>query len=618
MERRLAAIMAADVVGYSRLMERDEAGTLERLQDNRRRLVLPQLEKHGGRIVKLMGDGSLVEFASVVAAVNCALAIQQAMAEAAPSGPEEQAIRYRIGINLGDVIVDGTDLYGEGVNVAARLEQLAPPGGVALSQTVRDHVQGRIAASFTDLGEHVVKSEERPIRVYSVWSENQARTGAAPEAGGSRPALSICVLPFTNMSGDPEQEYFSDGITEDIITDLSKVSALFVVSRSTAFTFKGKPVDIGKIARQLRVTHIMEGSVRKAGGRVRITAQLIDGSSDGHIWAERYDRDFSDIFSLQDEISQAIVAALKIKLLPDEKKAITNRSTNDPAAYQSYLMGRHYQTLHGARNLEIAIRFCRRAVEIDANYARAWALIALCQADLHYRGKVEESGLAAAERALAIDPNLSDAYAAKGRVLSELGRFAEAVAAHERSVELEPDSFDVQYYYARTCAHEGRHEAAIVHYERAAELLPTDFLALGLAAQSYLSLGREEEARDRSQQAFARVEETVKRQPDNAQAMFHGAVGLAYLGEKERAKDWAQRALILEPEDLVGQYNIACVYAHLGEVEQALDLLEACLAKMAPEAILWTRNDSDFTCLHGHPRYEALIERGMARLEATR
>jgi adenylate cyclase len=618
MERRLAAILAADVVGYSRLMEVDEAGTLERLQANRRALVLPQIEKHGGRVVKLMGDGSLVEFGSVVAAVACALAIQDAMALTELNRGEGQRIRYRIGINLGDVIVDGNDLYGEGVNVAARLEALAPPGGIALSQTVRDHVAGKIAASFADLGEHVVKSNERPIRVFAVRS-GQSRPepqGASVEAGPARTraAIAICVLPFANMSGDPEQEYFSDGITEDIITDLSKVSALFVVSRNTAFTFKAKPVDVGQLSRQLNVSHILEGSVRKAGGRVRITAQLIDGSSDGHVWAERYDRDLSDIFSLQDEISQAIVAALRVKLLPDEKRAIQNRSTNNPEAYQNYLMGRHYQTLHGTQNLEIAIRFCRRAVEIDPDYARAWALIAVCQADLHYRGRSDESGLAAAEKALSLDSTLADAYAAKGRVLSELGRFEEALVAHEESMRLDPDSYDVRYYYARTCAQVGRHEQAVVHYDRASELLENDFLAIGLACQSYESLGRHEEAHARMHEAFKRIEKVLQRQPGNAQAVFHGTVILAYLGEKERAKEWAARALILEPDDTVGQYNIACAFAQMGEAEQALELLEICHQMMPAEAVHWTKNDSDLTSLHDHPRYRELIRRGEERL----
>src|SRR6266487_2871874 len=383
MQRRLTAILSADVVGYSGLMEADEAGTLERLKANRIRIFDPLVAAEGGRVVKLMGDGALVEFGSVVAAVNCALAIQDATARAGPELAEAKRIRYRIGINLGDVIVDGDDIYGEGVNVAARLQALAPIGGVAVSLTVRDQVAGKAACTFEDLGEFTVKNIERPVHVFAVHSTQGTEREETKAEVRSR--VSICVLPFANMSGDPEQEYFSDGISEDIITDLSKVSALWVAARNTAFTFKGKHVDAPQIARQLKVSHLLEGSVRKAGGRVRITAQLIDGATGGHIWAERYDRDLNDIFALQDEISQAIVAALKLKLLPEEKKAIEQRGTTNPEAYKLYLMARQYSVtgnIGNARRSEAIIRLCQRATEIDPDYAHAWALMANAQGTL--------------------------------------------------------------------------------------------------------------------------------------------------------------------------------------------------------------------------------------------
>src|SRR5262245_15370869 len=312
MQRRLTAILSADVADYSALMEADEAGTLDRLKSHRAEIFDPGVAAHGGRTVKLMGDGALVEFPSVTDAVTCALAIQDATRRAEQDRPAALAIRYRIGINLGDVIVAGDDIYGDGVNVASRLQAIAPVGGIALSGTVRDHVAGKVQCEFEDLGEHTVRNLQRPVHVYVLRPAGTVTT--ARQSSAPRQA-SICVLPFVNMSGDPEQEYFSDGISEDIITDLSKVSALWVAARNTAFTFKGKPVDIPQVVRQLNVSHVLEGSVRKAGGRVRISAQLIDGATGGHVWAERYDRDLKDIFALQDEISEAIVGALKLKLL---------------------------------------------------------------------------------------------------------------------------------------------------------------------------------------------------------------------------------------------------------------------------------------------------------------
>ena len=375
MQRKLTAILSADVVGYSGLMEADETGTLERLKANRTRIFDPHVTIHAGRLFKLMGDGALVEFSSVIAAVNCALAIQEATERSESDVAEPKRIRYRIGINLGEVIVEGDDIYGEGVNVAARLQTLAPVGGVALSRVVRDQVEGKVHCIFEDMGEHTVKNIERPVHVFSV--RNTVRTEPEAQRADQPQKLSICVLPFANMSGDTEQEYFSDGISEDIITDLSKVSAISVIARNSAFAFKGKNVDVLQVARQLKVSHVLEGSVRKSGTRVRITAQLIDGARNDHVWAERYDRDLDDIFALQDEISEAIVKALKLKLLPEEKKAIEQRGTTNPEAYNLYLMARQYYASGNdgdSRRDEAIVRMCSRATEIDKNYARAGAV----------------------------------------------------------------------------------------------------------------------------------------------------------------------------------------------------------------------------------------------------
>ena len=325
-ERRMVAILAADVVGYSRLMEANEERTMGALRQHRREFFDPTMAKHGGRIFKVMGDGFLVEFGSVINAARCAVEIQRGMVERNAGVPEDRHIKFRIGINLGDIIVEGDDFYGDGVNLAARLEGLAGPGGIACSAVARNHIGNKLDLEFLDQGEKTVKNIIQPVHVYFVNLGMSAESAAPSPAGGqtrTRPDKpSVAILPFSNMSNDPEQEFFSDGITEDIITDLSKVSGLFVLGRNTVFTFKGKAVDLEVIAKQLGVSYVVEGSVRKAGNRVRINAQLIEGATGGHIWADRYDRDLTDIFAIQDEITHTIVEQLKVKLLPEEKEAI--------------------------------------------------------------------------------------------------------------------------------------------------------------------------------------------------------------------------------------------------------------------------------------------------------
>ncbi|HEY1384540.1 MAG TPA: tetratricopeptide repeat protein [Dongiaceae bacterium] len=618
MQRKLTAIMAADVVGYSRLMELDEAGTLLRLQANRREIVMPRIASHGGRVVKLMGDGSLIEFGSVVSAVACAVEIQGAMASTDADQPADRRIRYRIGLNLGDVMVEGDDIYGDGVNVAARLQELAPPGGIALSAPVKDQVSGKITLALDDLGDHSLKNIVRPIRVFAVRTDGLSSSAAPLSIDAEKPdvgkRVALCVLPFTNMSGDPEQDYFSDGITEDIITDLSKVASLFVVSRNTAFSFKGKSPNLAQIARQLSVKYVLEGSVRKAGGRVRITAQLIEGATDGHVWAERYDRTLDDIFALQDEISAAIVSALRVKLLPEEKEAIERHGTNNAEAYQILLMARHYRYSGSAADIGIALRLAQRVVEIDPSYAEAWALIATSQIALHENAGLEQNGLAAAERALELDSNLAAAHAAKGRVLAGLGRYDEALAAHAESLHLDPESYDAHYLYGRTCTELGRAELAVRHMEKAAALSESDCTALGLVSQSYRALHRDEEARDASRRALTRIEKAIARRPDDTNALFLGAAILAELGHADRAREWAARVSLLAPDDALGHYNLCCTFALLGDQERAVDFLERTFASKHPQFVVWVKNDSDLDSLRNHPRYQALIQLLEAKL----
>jgi adenylate cyclase len=617
MQRKLTAILSADVEGFSGLMEVDEAGTLVRLKDNRVRVFDPCVAEHGGRVVKLLGDGALVEFGSVIAAVNCALAIQQATERDDAGRAGEKPLRYRIGINVGDVIIEGDDIYGEGVNVAARLQSIAPVGGIAISSTVRDHVAGKVPCEFDDKGELAVKGLQRPVHVYvlrpGTLAAEEARKSEAPRG------VSVCVLPFANMSGDPEQEYFSDGITEDIITDLSKVSALWVAARNTAFMYKGKHVDVPQVARQLKVGHVLEGSVRKAGGRVRITAQLIDGATGGHVWAERYDRDLNDIFALQDEISQAIVTALKLKLLPEEKKAIEKRGTSDPEAYKLYLMARQYSitgNVGDARRSESIIRLCERATELDPAYAQAWALMAHAQATLRFHHAREgDGGLAAAERAIALDANLAAAHAVRGRVLMDDSRRDEAFLEIETALRLDPDSDEANsaasawYYTAR------RFAEAIPHYEKAAAATENDYSYFGMLVSCYKAIGDTDGALRAARHSLERAQKVVALDPANGSAMSHAVTALAALGEAERAKEWAERAVLLDPNNVNMKYNFACAFVlDLNDKNAALDLLEGVFGNIQIEALRWVKADPDLDAIRDHPRYKAMIAAAEARL----
>ncbi len=619
MQRRLTAILAADVVGYSGLMEVDEAGTLARLQVNRRQVFDPCVQAHDGRLVKLMGDGALVEFASVTAAVKCALALQKATADAEPERADDARLRYRIGINLGDVIVDGDDIYGEGVNVAARLQALAPAGGIALAATVRDHVAGKVECVFEDLGQHTVKGIVRPVHVFALHAPGTTGVAEPAERAATTSArVAVCVLPFSNMSGDPEQEYFSDGITEDIITDLFKVSALAVVSRNTAFTFKGKHVDLGKVARQLNVTHIVEGSVRKVGNRVRITAQLIEGATDSHLWAERYDRDLNDIFALQDEISQAIVAALKLRLLPAEKQAIEQRATTNPEAYKLYLMARQYNATGNSRHREITVRFCKRAVEIDPGYARAWALLAICQSNMRLLVDFDgDSGWDAALRALALEPDLAEAHAAKGRVLADEGMLDEAMVEHEIALRLDPEAYEVNAAAARCLMAQHRWDDAIACLDRAAAAIESDFWAQGMSITCHREKGDLAAAEAAARRNLVRIEKAIVAEPDHSLAMGWGVSALVALSEVERAKEWADRALLLDPENGNLLYNLGCSMVKLGDFDRAMEFLTPPGGKVGVPSLAWWRADSDLDPIREDPRFKAMMAAAEARLAAT-
>jgi adenylate cyclase len=620
MQRKLTAILSADVVGYSGMMEADEAGTLERLKANRTRIFDPHVTINGGRLFKLMGDGALVEFPSVIAAVNCALAIQDATNKAAEQ--EAKPVRYRIGINSGEVIVEGDDIYGEGVNVAARIQALAPVGGVAVSRVVRDQVSGKAACSFEDMGEHTVKNIEAPVHVFAARAADGAAQSAIPaRQSDAGPKISICVLPFANMSGDMEQEYFSDGISEDIITDLSKVSALAVVSRNSSFQYKGKNVDLPKVARELKVSHVLEGSVRKSGGRVRITAQLIDGATNDHVWAERYDRDLNDIFALQDEISEAIVKALKLRLLPEEKKAIERRGTNNAEAYNLYLLARQAQ-LSGfssnKRRNDTIVRMCARAVEIDPHYAQAWALMALAQVDgRSYSGTAGDGGLAAAERALSLDPNLAEAHAVKAQIFYEGGDQIAATREIEQALLLDPESHDTHNTAALIQFRRNELQKALHHFSKAAELADLDYGASGMMITCYSALGDPEGARRAAEMTLSRCETVLAKDQNNCAAIGHVSNALAVLGQTERALEWMNRALLIDPDEMTQRYNFACVLAnYLKDKEKALDMIGPFFARASASFLSHVKADPDLDTIRDDPRFKTMLAAAEARVAA--
>jgi adenylate cyclase len=500
LERRLAAILAADVAGYSRLMGADEEGTHERLKALRRELADPKIKEHRGRIVKTTGDGLLIEFASVVDAVRCAVEVQREMAERNTDVSPDGRIEFRMGINLGDIIKDGRDIYGDGVNVAARLEALAEPGGICVSRVVRDQVRDKLAFSFEDMGEQQVKNIARPVRVHRIVLGEGTGPSDQITGGAANPPLtlpdkpSIAVLPFQNMSGDLEQEYFADGMVEEIITALSRIRWLFVIARNSTFTYKGQAVDVKQVGRELGVRYVLEGSVRKAAGRVRITAQLIDAVSAAHLWADRFDGSLEDVFDLQDKVASNVAGVIEPALQGAEISRSAQRPTNDLTAYDLYL-----RALTPIRSGEVgresyveALDLLNQAIQRDSRYAPALALAASCRSSLDVAGWIGDAGanrdetLGLTRRALAAardDPNVL-AYGAY--VLAYFGEdIIAAIALIDRCLELNP-SFAVGWWrsgWLRLWV--GQPDLAIEHFETGLRLSPRvrmhdPFLGIGV------------------------------------------------------------------------------------------------------------------------------------------
>ena len=479
-QRRLAAILAADVVGYSRLMGVDEEGTRTRFNSHLSELIKPTIAEHRGRIVKEMGDGLLVEFASVIDAVQCAVKIQNRMLECNIDNVDDQRFDFRIGVNLGDIIVEGDDIHGDGVNVAARLEGLAEPGGVCVSGSVHEQIKSKLDLGFDDLGLQEVKNIAEPVRAFRI-----AAASSAPKSAIAAPPLpdkpSIAVLPFDNMSGDPEQEYFSDGITEDIITALSHIRQFFVIARNTTFTYKGQAVDVQAVAKDLGVRYVLEGSVRKAGNRVRISAQLIDGTTGNHLWAERYDRDLEDIFELQDEITLTVVGAIEPELAQAEREQAMTKRPDDLNAWDLFQQGMFYLHKRTREAAVEALSLFERAIEMNPNFSGTYSGSAYIRGYAIRQNLSDvsddnlESAVQTAERAIELDPNDAFARVALGNVRIGRRELDKAELEFRKAIELNPSSAFAHVYVGHILGHQLEFaEQGLTHLELAIRLSPRD------------------------------------------------------------------------------------------------------------------------------------------------
>ncbi len=547
-QRRLAAILAADVVGYSRFMEADEEGTLARLKSLREELFDPKIAEHHGRIVKTTGDGVLVEFASAVDAVRCAVEVQCHLTERNNATPENQRLELRVGINVGDIIIEGEDIYGDGVNVAARLEGLAEPGMVYISGSVFDQVAGKLEAAFDDLGEQKVKNISKPVRVYRARGETgeEATYGDVSAVASLPDKPSIAVLPFNNLSGDPEQEYFADGMTEDIITGLSRFRSLFVIARNSTFAYKGKSPDVREVARDLGVRYILEGSVRRRGERIRITGQLIDAETGNHLWAERYDRELEDIFAVQDEVTEAIVAAIAPEIGDVERERAQRKAPGNLDAWGLYQRGLAAYYSSTEEGLRSAIKQFDRVNEVDPTFAPAFAMAANARARhvLHSipdnRTELLNQAREKAHKGITLDPKNSTCLWTDGRVHSMLGHQDVAVSKVEEAIALNPNDAMSRYFLGWVLCRAGRAKEAIPHMDHAMRLSPRDIFLTGI--------------------------------------MSYRAVALFDLARYEEALEWARRAR-LSPNPRTMTFAIfTAVLSKLGQQEEARAAVKDLLA----------------------------------------
>jgi TolB-like protein/class 3 adenylate cyclase len=566
-QRRLAAIVSADVAGYSRLMGRDESGTLSALKAIRLEVVDPAIASHGGRVVKTTGDGLLLEFPSVVNAVRCAVEVQTAMADRAAEVPDDRRIAFRIGINLGDIIVEGDDIFGDGVNIAARLEVLAEPGGICISDDAFHQVRGKIDVLFFEMGPQSLKNIDQPVHA---WRWSPSSLSVAPTTPASLPLPekpSIAVLPFQNMSGDPEQEYFADGIAEDVITTLSKIELLMVIARNSSFVFKGQSKDIREIGRILGVRYVLEGGVRKSGNRVRLTAQLIDSLDGSHVWADRFDGDLDDVFELQDRITQEIVTALEVRLTSGEQARVWRKRSGSPLVYEHFSKAWSYYVDFGKHTHVRAKEACEQALAINPGYTPALMMLGFTLVDQARFGWVADAAAAyaaaldCADRALLADPQSSEAYMTRGYAWTFLRRHDEATEAGEKAVALSPSSHPAYHMAGMFHGYAGDFRKAAAYEEQAQRLSPLEInQSMVDEARARFHLGDFAAARDICLRVLKSQRRWLTAQTTLIAALWN-------LGSTAEAQSIARDLLAQHPKFSVGHWASGLPYKHQEHLE---------------------------------------------------
>jgi len=557
-----------DIVGYSRLMGLDEARTIARQKAHRESIIDPNITARGGRIVKSTGDGVLVEFTSVVDAVECAVKVQETIAESEADVPADQRIDYRIGINLGDIGIDGADILGDGVNVAARLEGLARPGGICISGTVYDHLAGKVHIQFEDAGERTLKNVPAPVRVFH-WGIDAARLQAwSPPALPEKP--SIAVLPFDNLSGDAEQAYFSDGITDDIITDLSKISGLFVIARNSTFAYKGRAVDVKQVARELGVRYVLEGSVRKGGAKVRINAQLIDAATANHLWAERYDGDLQDIFSLQDQITESIVATLAVTLTRAEQDRAMRKEAGNLQAYDYVLRGNAYHHLMTKDDNIRAKQNFEHAINIDPNYAPAYAGLAwVLVHDFNQWGantEVLNQALEYAKKAVRLDDSLAKAHMVLGDVYLWTKQNDQAVDEGRKAISLDPSYADGHFALGVYLRYAGQPDEALEEHEKALRFNPMYGHRL-----YYLTLSHTYYMLKQYEAALKAAQQAASRGPNHFSIHRSLAMAYAQLGCVEDAHQHVVEVLECNPNSSIKAWAERAPYKYKADLDHWID-----------------------------------------------